>query len=113
MALIIVVSTGCASIINEKTQKINVGTSTGESVNVAIDGIPFQAPGIATVTRSKADKIITTSNPKCSSTTILPSKVDNVFWINILSGGAFGSTTDYGTEKMWQYEVSTVITCKS
>ena len=109
----LVTMSGCASIINEKTQKINVTTSSGDEVEVLIDGMPFEAPGIATVTRAKADKIVTTKNKKCTASTIMPSSVDSVFWINILSGGVFGSTTDYSTEKMWKYQDSVTITCKN
>lgn len=30
-----------------------------------------------------------------------------MFWVNILSGGVFGSSTDYSTGAMYQYEPST------
>lgn len=113
LAFALTTVSGCASIINEKTQKVNVVTSTGDKAEVSIDGMPFEAPGIATVVRSKADKIITTKNPKCTASTIMPSSVDNVFWINILSGGVFGSTTDYSTEKMWKYQDTVTVTCKN
>ena len=105
---------GCATVINEKTQKINVSTSTGEQVNASVDGMPLQAPGIASVQRRKADKLITTTDPRCAQTTIMPSSVDSVFFINILSGGlgVLGSTTDYVSEKMWKYDDSVVISCK-
>lgn len=111
-ALLTVVATGCASIINEKTQNVNVVTSNGRKVEVNIDGMPFQAPGVASFKRTKADKMITTRDPKCNQTTVAPSTVDNVFFINILSGGVFGSTTDYASEKMWKYQDSVVISCK-
>jgi hypothetical protein len=110
---ILALTSGCASIINEKTQKINVVTSSGEKAQLLIDGVPFEAPGIATVTRSKGDKVITTKNPKCNSTTLVQSTVDNVFWINVLSGGVFGSTTDYSTEKMWKYQDTVTVSCKN
>lgn len=110
---VMVMSTGCATIMNEKTQRVNIVTSSGEKVDVQIDGMPFEAPGIATVTRAKGDKIITTKNPKCNSSTLMPSSVDTVFWVNILSGGVFGSTTDYSSEKMWKYQDTVTVTCKS
>ena len=110
---VVALASGCASIINEKTQKINVVTSSGQKAQVLIDGVPFEAPGIATVTRTKADKVITTKDPKCNSTTLMPSTVDNVFWINVISGGVFGSTTDYSTEKMWKYQDTVIVSCKN
>ena len=105
-------STGCASILNEKTQNVNIVTSSGRKAEVMVDGMPFQAPGVATFKRTKADKLITTKDPKCNPTTVAPSTVDNVFFINVVSGGVFGSTTDYGTEKMWKYQDTVVISCK-
>lgn len=112
LSVAVAMSAGCASILNEKTQKINVTTSTGEKAQVLIDGMPFEAPGIATVTRTKADKVITSKDPKCNESTIVPSKVDTVFFINVLSGGVFGSTTDYASEKMWKYDDTVTISCK-
>jgi hypothetical protein len=112
LALFVVAGTGCASIINDKTQNVNVVTSNGHKAEVNIDGMPFQAPGVASFKRAKGDKIITTRDPKCNQTTVAPSTVDNVFFINILSGGVFGSTTDYATEKMWKYQDTVTISCK-
>lgn len=107
-----VLSSGCASILNEKTQKINIATTNGETVKGTIDGVPFSAPGIATVTRENKDKVIVTETPNCAKETALSKSVDSKFFINILSGGVFGSSTDYGTEKMWKYEDSVTISCK-
>jgi hypothetical protein len=105
-------ASGCASIINDKNQNINIVTSNGHKAEVLIDGMPFQAPGVASVKRTKADKIITSKDPKCTQTTVAPSTVDNIFFINILTGGVFGSTTDYATEKMWKYQDTVMISCR-
>ena len=103
---------GCATILNEKTQQINVATSTGEKITAKIDGMSVEVPGIVGLTRAKGDKIITTDNPRCTPSTILPSEVDTIFFVNILSGGAFGSTTDYASEKMWKYQENVLINCR-
>lgn len=101
----------CATILNEDNQKINV-SSSADSIKGNIDGIPFQGPGIVNVKRSKSDKIITVDTPSCTKQTVLTSSVDPKFFINILSGGTFGSTTDYASEKMWKYQDQVVIPCK-
>jgi len=106
-------TTSCATILNEKTQRVNITASSGEKVKGNIDGVEFEAPTILSVTRNKADKIIYTNDPKCNQTTLVPSQVDSKFWINILTGGLFGSTTDSVTEKMWRYDDNIVISCKS
>lgn len=112
LMLTVIAVTGCASILNDKTQSVNVVTSNGKEVEVNIDGMPFKAPGVATFKRAKADKVVTTRDPKCNQTTMAPSTVDNVFFINIISGGVFGSTTDYATEKMWKYQDSVIVSCR-
>lgn len=113
-ATIVVAATvlsGCASIINEKTQQINVSSSNGKPLSGTIDGTPFTGPGIVTVTRENKDKVIVTQTEGCAQQTALTKSVDSVFFLNILSGGVFGSTTDYSTEKMWRYEPAVTVSC--
>ncbi len=107
-----VLLTGCASILNEKDQKINIMTSNNSPIKGSIDGIPFTGPGIVSVTRSKADKVLIVDSEACNKQTLLPTSVDTVFWINVLTGGTFGSSTDYSTEKMWKYQDTVIIPCK-
>jgi len=111
-SLVVICTSGCASILNERNQNVNIITSNGHKAEGTIDGMQFQAPGLASFKRAKADKLITTRDPKCNQTTVAPSTVDNVFFINVISGGVFGSTTDYATEKMWKYQDSVIVSCK-
>ena len=104
--------TGCASILNDKDQRINVNTSNGKAVQGTVNGQAFSAPGIVNVTRENKNKIFTTQDPACSKETAAEKTVDPVFFINVISGGPFGSTTDYSTEKMWKYADTVTISCK-
>jgi hypothetical protein len=104
--------TGCASILNEPTQQVNVSSSTGSNIKGTVDGQPFTAPGIVALKRENKDKVFITETADCASQTAVEKTVDPKFFINILSGGAFGSTTDYSTEKMWKYSDNVVISCK-
>ncbi len=108
----LLLATGCATIINDQTQKVNIATSNGAKVKGTIDGMPFEAPGVVDITRAKQNKVIMVENADCTKETVAAKKVDSVFFINILSGGALGSTTDYATEKMWKYEDTITIACK-
>lgn len=110
-ASVIALTSGCASILNDDTQQVNIATSNGKVIKVNVDGQEFQAPGIITLTRANSDKIITTTAAGCSPQTLAKKEVDNVFWLNILSGGSFGSSTDYSTENMWGYQERIVVTC--
>jgi hypothetical protein len=107
----VVLMTGCASILNEKTQQINVSSSNGKPIQGSVDGVPFTGPGVVSVQRAKAAKVVTVETPGCAKQTVVDNAVDPKFFINILSGGAFGSTTDYATEKMWKYSDNVVISC--
>lgn len=106
------VLSGCASILNDDTQKINITTSNNTEIKGNIDGVPFTGPGIVSVKRAKADRILASDTPACNKQTLLHSSVDTKFYINILSGGTFGSSTDYSTDKMWKYEDTVLIPCK-
>jgi hypothetical protein len=103
---------GCATILNDEYQRINVTTSNGKEVKGSVDGTSFTAPSIITVKRTKTDKILMVEGSGCTKQTLLSSNVDPKFFINILSGGTFGSTTDYVSEKMWKYQESVVISCQ-
>lgn len=108
----VVLMTGCASILNEKTQQVNVSASNGKAINGSVDGTAFTAPGVVTVTRAKATKVFNVETAGCAKQTVVENTVDPKFFINILSGGAFGSTTDYSTDKMWKYSDNVVISCQ-
>lgn len=109
---VLMLTTGCASILNENTQKINVGTSNNEKATVSIDGKSFEVPGVVEVKRQNQDKILVSESENCAKQTMLAKSVDEKFFINILSGGAFGSTTDFASEKMWKYQEAVTVNCK-
>lgn len=111
IAVASVFTSGCATILNDDLQPVNVATANNRDVEGDISGVPFKGPGVVHVPRAKADKIITVSNAACNKTTLLASSVDPKFFINILTGGTFGSTTDYASEKMWKYQDTVVIQC--
>ncbi len=108
-----IIASGCATILNEETQSINVTSSTGEAFSFSVDGQTYEGPSIVSVKRAKADKFIVTETEGCNKQTLVPAKVDSKFWINILTGGVFGSTTDYSSEEMWAYDANVVVSCKN
>lgn len=103
---------GCSTILTEKTTSVNLATSNGKKIDVTIDGQAFSGPGIITLAKSDKDKIIKTDAEGCADETLLQKEIEPVFFINILSGGAFGSTTDYSTKKMWKYKDSVTVNCQ-
>lgn len=106
--------TGCATILDGKTQAINVTTSNGSQENITISGEngtqTHTVPGIVTVSKG-GDLMINPESSDCNQQ-IVPKKVSSMFFVNFLSGGAFGSTTDYASDSMWTYDENITITCK-
>lgn len=107
----VMLTSGCATILNEETQSINVRTSNNTAIEAEVGDLHITTPASVNVKRAKDGLIIQTSDDKCSPTTTVESSVDDVFFINILSGGVFGSTTDYASEEMWEYESDVVVNC--
>jgi len=103
---------GCATIIKGKTQQVNVNTSNNETIQATVQGSTVQIPGVVTVNRKKENLFITTSAENCAPSTVANSSIEPTFWVNILSGGAFGSTTDYASDSMWKYDDKLTINCK-
>ena len=105
----VVMFNGCATILSGKKQSINVASSPSGKM-VEVDGRTIQTPSIVTIDRGKDDLIV-----KCkdgNNQKILSKKINPVFFVNILSGGAFGSTTDYTSGAMWQYDENINLECK-
>ncbi len=103
--------TGCATILSGTTEKISVN-SNPSGIKFKLDNAEYTAPAIITVKRENKDKIIKVDNPKCKKTILLNKKINPVFFVNLLSGGVFGSTTDYLTGAMWKYDDNVNINCK-
>lgn len=103
---------GCATILNDEKQLVNVSSSNNTDFKGTIDGVAFTGPGIISIKRSKQDRIIMIETPACQKQLLVSSSVDMKFFINILSGGTFGSSTDYATDEMWKYQDNIIITCK-
>lgn len=112
--LLAMVLSGCASIFNDKTQSINVSSSTGSEISGTVNGMPFKAPGVVRVVRENKDKLFITETEGCTKETIAEKSIDNKFYLDILglTYGLFSSTTDFASEKMWRYSENVVISCK-
>jgi len=55
--------TGCATILNEETQPVNISASNGKPIEGTIAGTPFTAPGIVNVKRAQDGQIAKVSTP--------------------------------------------------
>jgi len=77
-------------------------------MEVTLGDTKVMTPSIVTVKRGE-DLILKSS--KCDGQTLVSKKINPVFFVNVLSGGAFGSTTDYATGSMWKYDENAHLQC--
>lgn len=103
-----VIFTGCATISNGPKQEISLTTSTGKSVVADIGGSKVNIPGKVKISRAKGAvvQVRAEDNPGYETTQLVISgknKTSGWFWLNIIWGGTFGSTTDAATGGMYEY----------
>lgn len=103
----------CATILSGQTQKINV-TSVGKTeVPFKVDEQTYKTPAVATVQRENKDKVLQVLDQQCAQKeVVLQKKINPVFFANIFIGGVIGSTIDYATNAMWEYDNKVEIQCK-
>jgi hypothetical protein len=106
----VVTLSGCSTLLTDETQLINV-TSTKKDLQVEIDGKTHVAAGIIEIKKENKNKTLKVLSPGCEQSIALNKGIEPTFFVNIISGGAFGSTTDYSTEKMWRYQESVLVNC--
>lgn len=104
-----VLMSGCATILSGSHQKINI-TSNPPQKEVTIGYQTVMTPAIVEVERDDRDLIVKAK--ECNDQKVVSSKINPVFFVNILSGGVFGSTTDYGSGSMWEYEDNINLNCQ-
>ena len=100
---------GCATILSSTKQSINV-TSTPSGKMATIAGRTVKTPSIVTIERGLDNLTLTSED--CENQKLVSKKINPVFFVNILSGGAFGSTTDYASGAMWQYDDNINLECQ-
>jgi hypothetical protein len=98
---------GCATILSGKTQSVNITTDTGKKYAASIDGQKYTVPAVIELTRANKDKVMTLEDCP-DQKTLFHKEINPVFFVNILSGGVFGSTTDYASDSMWKYQPENV-----
>ena len=106
------VLSGCATVLNDKTQAVNVRTSNNQAVTGTIGDQTFNAPGVILLERG-SQKTLSVDTADCDKETQVSKGIAKEFWANIFSGLAApaSSTTDLITKKMWTYSDSVTIRC--
>jgi hypothetical protein len=101
----IIALSGCAAIITGQTQQISVNSNV-RGASVLINGKEVgKTPFVGVVQKPKAgdgNTITLRAEGYQEKTIAVGSSIEPTFWVNILSGGPFGSTTDYAAGSMYK-----------
>lgn len=97
--------TGCASIVDGKLQTVNF-SSNPDGATVVFNGLPVgKTPVTVPLQRVSGPVVLRFSKEGYKDSEIVVNAALNKwFWGNIISGGLYGSTTDYLTGAMHEYQ---------
>jgi hypothetical protein len=98
---------GCATLIGGTSQTVSVNSNV-DGAQVSLNDMPLGRTPLVTTLKRGQTGVLKVEAPGYQPYQIaLNKKISSLFWVNILSGGSFGSTTDYATGAMYEYEPST------
>lgn len=102
--VLIMVSSGCATIIDGSSQPVNFNSSPN-GARIYVNGMEVgTTPLSMLMKRSKTTMILAKKNGYEDQSLLLQTKVNTYFWGNILCCFfLYGSTTDYASDAMIEY----------
>lgn len=103
LLLLAMVYSGCATVLDGSSQPVNIDSSP-HGARIYVNGIEVgTTPLSMQMKRSKSTMILAKKNGYEDQQLALQTKINGTFWVNILTGGPFGSTTDYASDAMVEY----------
>jgi len=100
-----VLSSGCSTIMSGKEQQISVNSNV-KGATVLVNGAEIgKTPFVGKIAKpqSGSGNTLTLRAPGYEEKTVaVETAIEPTFFVNILSGGPFGSTTDYSTGSMYK-----------
>lgn len=107
LCIVVFMTGGCATMIGGSTQLLIVNSNV-DGAEVRLNDILLGVtPLTLDVKRGQTGVLKVTADGYKPYSVALNKKVSSLFFVNLLSGGAFGSSTDYSTGAMYEYEPST------
>ena len=98
---------GCATILGGSSQILTVNANVDGAEVYLNETLLGTTPLTATIKRGQTGVLRVRAEGYSPYQIALNKKINTLFWVNILSGGSFGSSTDYSTGAMYEYEPST------
>jgi hypothetical protein len=101
----VLAASGCASIMSGEQQQLSINSNV-RGAKVEINGVEVgTTPFLGKVNKPKSGdaNVITLSAPGYDTKKVnVATEIEPTFWVNVLTGGPFGSTTDYQTGSMYR-----------
>lgn len=95
---------GCATIIDGDTQQVSF-SSNPDGATVLVNGVPIGKTPVSYLMKRGDGNIVTVKKDGYKSMErTLTTKMNGMFFGNIIFGGLFGSTTDSSTGAAYEYE---------
>lgn len=108
--LVLSTALGCTTIRKDLFGKKQLVTFNSEpdGATVTVNGIVLGTTPLTTEVEARKEAVlhITLDGYKHHQARMF-TRLDSWFWGNIITGGFYGSTTDYVTENMWKYRPNT------
>lgn len=100
-------TSGCATILGGKTQTITVNSNVS-GAEVLLNEAPLgKTPLTTSLKRGQSGVLRVQAAGYQPYQIAINKKISTLFWVNIFTGGVFGSSTDYSTGAMYEYEPAT------
>ena len=106
-AVVLLQVAGCATIISGKTQTISVNSNVEGAEVMFNKQVLGKTPLVVKLKRGQEGMLSVKKEGYQPYQIAVNKKINTIFWVNILSGGLLGSSTDYSTGAMYEYEPST------
>lgn len=103
---------GCATLFSGDSTQINLTTSSGQPIDVVVDGAQYSVPGSYNFKKTGEDKLITTASDACASQTTAETRIDGWFWVDVILLSPLSIIVDAATGNMWTYDENVVIDCQ-
>lgn len=105
---LIFVMGGCATLLDGEDQDLTFH-SNPEGAEVTVAGqVVGETPANVSLTRAnEAIEVTFEADGHRTYRTTIQSDINTAFFGNIISGGTFGSSTDFATGAMWEYQPGT------
>lgn len=104
-----ILASSCATIFKGSDQEVSIDSNV-KGAEISLNGATIgTTPFHGKIKRQSGAKLILSKAGYESKTILLDTNVEPLFFGNILSGGVFGSSTDYGSGAMYQYSPGNIV----